>query len=108
VRWTLCRSFRLTHVSFAAVHKIAQNCNLKRDAAHLAQEQSAHLYLCALVSDLTVRYGAVVRMAIVVGVLDEAFDVIVPEFGIEKRVHVDQIPLEVRILYHPDHVAHHR
>jgi protein SSD1 len=36
-----------------------------------------------------------VRQAKVVGVLDAAFDVLVPEFGIEKRVHVDQMPIDV-------------
>jgi protein SSD1 len=61
----------------------------------LAQEQSAHLYLCLMINDLTQRYGPVVRQAKVVGVLDAAFDVIVPEFGIEKRVHIDQIPIDV-------------
>lgn len=74
--------------------KIAQQCNVKRDAAELAQEQSAHLFLCLLIHDLTVRYGPVVRQATIMGVLDAAFDVIVHEFGIEKRVHVDQIPVE--------------
>lgn len=63
--------------------------------AKLAQEQSAHLYLCLMISDLTQRCGPVVRQAKVVGLLDAAFDVIVPEFGIEKRVHIDQIPIEV-------------
>ena len=29
------------------------------------------------------------------GVLEAAFDVLVPEFGIEKRVHVDQMPIDV-------------
>lgn len=74
--------------------KIAQQCNVKKDAAKLAQEQSAHLFLCLLIHDLTMRYGPVVRPATVMGVLDAAFDVIVPEFGIEKRVHVDQMPIE--------------
>ncbi len=68
----------------------------KQDSARLAQEQSAHLFLCILISDLTQRYGPVVRQAKVVGVLDAAFDVYVPEFGIEKRVHVDQMPIDVR------------
>jgi protein SSD1 len=68
----------------------------KRDSATLAQEQSAHLFLCVLISDLTQRYGPVIRQAKVVGVLDAAFDVLVPEFGIEKRVHVDQMPIDVR------------
>ncbi|KAG6902228.1 hypothetical protein C0995_002860 [Termitomyces sp. Mi166 len=77
-----------------AVAKVAQQCNIKRDSAILAQEQSAHLFLCVLISDLTQRYGPVVRQAKVVGVLDAAFDVLVPEFGIEKRVHVDQMPID--------------
>jgi protein SSD1 len=77
-----------------AVAKVAQQCNIKRDSARLAEEQSAHLFLCVLISDLTYRYGPVIRQAKVVGVLDAAFDVLVPEFGIEKRVHVDQMPID--------------
>jgi len=77
-----------------AVAKVAQQCNIKRDSSRLAQEQSAHLFLCVLISDLTQRYGPVIRQAKVIGVLDAAFDVLVPEFGIEKRVHVDQMPIE--------------
>lgn len=98
-----------------SVAKIAQQCNMydfpsplcmshvpisKRESAKLAQEQSAHLFLCLLISDLTTRYGPVVRQARVVGVLDAAFDVIVPEFGIEKRVHVDQMPIDVSLDLH--------
>lgn len=67
----------------------------KRDSAKLAQEQSAHLFLCVLIADLTHRFGPVIRQAKVVGVLDAAFDVLVEEFGIEKRVHVDQMPIDV-------------
>ncbi|KZT12467.1 RNB-domain-containing protein [Laetiporus sulphureus 93-53] len=77
-----------------AVAKVAQQCNIKRDSAKLAQEQSTHLYLCILISDLTQRFGPVIREAKVVGVLDAAFDVLIPEFGIEKRVHVDQMPID--------------
>lgn len=77
-----------------SVAKVAQQCNIKRDSAKLAQEQSAHLFLCLLIADLTQRYGPVVRQAKVIGVLDAAFDVLVPEFGIEKRVHVDQMPID--------------
>lgn len=103
-----------------AVAKVAQQCNMyvsnssilhtpltrrlfssKRDSARLAQEQSAHLFLCILIADLTHRYGPVVRQAKVVGVLDAAFDVLVPEFGIEKRVHVDQMPIDVSVSQPP-------
>ncbi len=70
----------------------------KEDSAKLAQEQSNHLFLCLMISDLTQRYGPVIRQAKVVNVLDAAFDVLVPVFGIEKRVHVDQMPIEVGFL----------
>jgi len=80
-----------------AVSKVAQHCNTKKAAAKLAQEQSQHLFLCTLISDLTQKYGPVRRQASVIGVLDQAFDVVVEDFGIEKRVHVDQMPIESHV-----------
>ena len=77
-----------------SVARCAQQCNMKKQSAKVAEEQSVHLYLSILIHDLTERYGPVVRQARVTGVLDQAFDVVVPEFGIEKRVHVDKIPVE--------------
>lgn len=86
----------MQHVSFHGLFNCASfHFHSKRDSANLAQEQSAHLFLCVLISDLTHRYGPVIRQATVVGVLEAAFDVLVPEFGIEKRVHVDQMPIDV-------------
>ncbi|KZV75197.1 RNB-domain-containing protein [Peniophora sp. CONT] len=77
-----------------AVAKVTQQCNIKTDSARLAQEQSTHLFLCLMIADLTTRFGPVVRESKVINVLDAAFDVYVPEFGIEKRVHVDQMPID--------------
>jgi exoribonuclease R len=93
-RWlssVICASF----ISSFYFHQSFDTLLSKRDSAVLAQEQSAHLFLCVLISDLAQRYGPVIRQAKVVGVLDAAFDVLVPEFGIEKRVHVDQMPIDV-------------
>jgi protein SSD1 len=87
-----------------AVAKVAQQCNIKKDSARLAQEQSAHLFLCVLIADLTQRYGPVIRQAKVVNVLDAAFDVLVPEFGIEKRVHVDQMPIDNHVYEDHSHM----
>ncbi|KEP54322.1 putative cell wall biogenesis protein phosphatase SSD1 [Rhizoctonia solani 123E] len=86
-----------------SVAKVAQQCNIKKGSAKLAQEQSAHLFLCLLISDLTQKYGPVVRQARVVGVLDAAFDVLIPEFGIEKRVHVDQMPIDNHVFEEHSH-----
>lgn len=74
--------------------KSANHCNLKKDAAKLAQEQSNHLYLSVLLQSLAESKGMVLRDAIVVQVLDTAFDVMMPEYGLEKRIHLDQLPLE--------------
>ncbi|GAA5906681.1 mRNA-binding translational repressor SSD1 [Sporobolomyces salmoneus] len=77
------------------VAKIAQVCNTKKEAARLAQEQSQHLFLCVLISDLTKRYGPVICTATVIGVLDQAYDVLVPEFGqLEKRLRIADLPTE--------------
>lgn len=72
--------------------KIAETCNFKKDAARTAQEQSIHLFLCRMLRDMTAQ-GPVSRCGIVVNVQSSSFDVVVPEFGIEKRVHLDQLPL---------------
>ncbi|RSH85671.1 hypothetical protein EHS25_003812 [Saitozyma podzolica] len=76
------------------VAKCAQQCNMKKQSAKLAEEQSIHLHLCMLIHDLTDKYGLVIRQARVTSVLDAAFDVVIPEFGIEKRVHVDKMPID--------------
>lgn len=60
----------------------------------MAQEQSSHVYLSVLLHNMTESKGMIIRDAIVVQVLDAAFDVLVPEYGLEKRVYVDQLPLE--------------
>lgn len=73
--------------------KHADFCNTKKDAAKNAQDQSIHLMLCSMVDKLSASSGAVIRQAIVINVMDSSFDVLLPEFGVEKRVHLDQLPL---------------
>src|SRR5437764_6078142 len=76
------------------MQKTANHCNIKKEAAGIAQEQSSHLFLCVLLNNMTVQSGPVIREAVVIGVKDHAFDVFVHVFGIEKRVHLDQLPLD--------------
>lgn len=73
--------------------KQADFCNTKKDYAKNAQDQSIHLMLCSMVDKLSATSGAVIRQAIVINVMDSSFDVLLPEFGVEKRVHLDQLPL---------------
>ncbi|KAF9976838.1 hypothetical protein BGZ73_007637 [Actinomortierella ambigua] len=74
--------------------KNANHCNIKKDAAKAAQEQSSHLYLSVLLKNLTAKHGPVIREALVVRVLDAAFDILVPEYGLEKRIYLEHLPLD--------------
>lgn len=69
-------------------------CNFKKDSVRNAQEQSIHLFLCQVLAKLAEQSGGqIIRDGIVIQVYESAFDVLIPEFGIEKRVHGDQLPL---------------
>ena len=68
-------------------------CNFKKDCAFQAQEQAIHLLLCKTINSMGDATGQLLTMAKVVQVYESSFDVIIPEFGIEKRVHGDQLPL---------------
>ncbi|KAF7499831.1 hypothetical protein DV113_002115 [Geotrichum candidum] len=72
---------------------IADICNFKKDCAKNAQEQSIHLAVCQDIDKKTVATGQLVIDSIVIQVYESAFDVLIPEYGIEKRVHGDQLPL---------------
>lgn len=75
--------------------KVAEQCNVKKDSAKNAQEQSIHIELCRAVDKRrTAQGGELVCEAIVINVYESAFDVLIPEYGFEKRVHCDQLPLK--------------
>ena len=71
----------------------AEYCNFKKDCAYQAQEQAVHLLLCKTINDMGNATGQLLTMARVLQVYESSFDVFIPEFGIEKRVHGDQLPL---------------
>lgn len=71
----------------------AEYCNFKKDCAYQAQEQAVHLLLCKTINDMGNATGQLFTMATVLQVYESSFDVFIPEFGIEKRVHGDQLPL---------------
>ncbi|GAB7361193.1 hypothetical protein MBLNU230_g1224t1 [Neophaeotheca triangularis] len=74
--------------------KTAESCNTKKDSAHAAQEQSVHIESCRMMSRMAEEQGAdLISVGIVVCVYESAFDVLIPEYGFEKRVHCDQLPL---------------
>ena len=75
--------------------KIAEACNTKKDSAQSAQEQSVHIESCRMMDKKRVELGSdFISEGIVICVYESAFDVLIPEYGFEKRVHCDQLPLK--------------
>ncbi|KAK7186598.1 hypothetical protein DPSP01_001985 [Paraphaeosphaeria sporulosa] len=75
--------------------KTAEMCNTKKDSAHAAQEQSVHIEACRSMDKTRQDLGGdLISEGIVLCVYESAFDVLIPEFGFEKRVHCDQLPLK--------------
>lgn len=75
--------------------KTAEQCNNKKDSAHNAQEQSVHIESCRVMDKKRQEIGGdLISEGIVLCVYESAFDVLLPEFGFEKRVHCDQLPLK--------------
>ena len=75
--------------------KIAEACNTKKDSAQSAQEQSVHIESCRIMDKKCVELGSdFISEGIVICVYESAFDVLIPEYGFEKRVHCDQLPVK--------------
>lgn len=75
--------------------KTAEMCNTKKDSAHSAQEQSVHIEACREMDKKRQELGGdLISEGIVLCVYESAFDVLIPEYGFEKRVHCDQLPLK--------------
>lgn len=75
--------------------KTTEACNNKKDSAKNAQEQSVHIESCRVMDKKREDLGDdLISEGIVLCVYESAFDVLIPEFGFEKRVHCDQLPLK--------------
>ncbi|KAI8138464.1 hypothetical protein BJV82DRAFT_630915 [Fennellomyces sp. T-0311] len=86
------------------IQKIARHCNVKGQSGEYACEQSQHLFMSRYLS--MSRQTATAHDAIVVGVQEQAFDVIVPGLILERRIHVINLPLETFKYSPADGVLH--
>jgi protein SSD1 len=78
-----------------SLSKTADMCNTKKDSARAAQEQSVHIEACRKMDKQAKEIGGdLISEGIVLCVYESAFDVLIPEWGFEKRVHCDQLPLK--------------
>ncbi|KAL0079563.1 hypothetical protein F4703DRAFT_1932567 [Phycomyces blakesleeanus] len=79
------------HIEPELLQKIAQHCNVKAQAARNAHEQCQHLFLSKFLN--ASGQTSTPHEALVVGVHDQAFDVVVPGMGLERRIHTINLPL---------------
>jgi protein SSD1 len=91
------------------VQKLAQHCNVKKEASLAARDQSKLLSLALYLvhkqdnNNLEQIHQAVVTgtkvtttvygEARVIAIMEDSFDISLPEFGIERRIHLANLPL---------------
>ncbi|KAG5847214.1 hypothetical protein ANANG_G00123640 [Anguilla anguilla] len=69
------------------VQKRASHCNDKKTASKRVQEMSSELFFAAFVKES----GPLESEAMVMGVLDQAFDVLVLRYGVQKRIYCNAL-----------------
>ncbi|XP_054427519.1 DIS3-like exonuclease 2 [Pteronotus mesoamericanus] len=79
----------LPDVDPSVVQKQANHCNDRRMASKRAQELSTGLFFALLVRD----NGPLESEAMVMGILNQAFDVLVLRYGVQKRIYCSTLPL---------------
>ncbi|XP_029788728.1 DIS3-like exonuclease 2 [Suricata suricatta] len=72
-----------------ALQKQADHCNDRRMASKRVQELSTGLFFAILVKES----GPLESEAMVLGVLNQAFDVLVLRYGVQKRIYCNALPL---------------
>ncbi|KAI9478845.1 MAG: hypothetical protein EXX96DRAFT_525684 [Benjaminiella poitrasii] len=75
------------------IQKISLHCNVKVRAVNNAREQTQHMFLAYYLANNTRNRTSRIVDAIVVGVQEGAFDVIVPGLCLERRIHTINLPL---------------
>ncbi|KAI8373818.1 hypothetical protein BD560DRAFT_327647 [Blakeslea trispora] len=80
-------------MDFETIQKTVQQLNAKIRAIEHAHIQTQHLFSCLYLSNNTSRVIHLIEQAVVVGIQEDAFDVIVPKFGLERRIHTVNLPL---------------
>ncbi|KAM8954089.1 DIS3-like exonuclease 2 [Pelodytes ibericus] len=72
-----------------AIQKQAEHCNDRKTASKRVQDLSSELFFSVFVKEC----GPLESEAMVMGVLNEAFDVLVLRYGVQKRIYCNALPL---------------
>ncbi|XP_050978429.1 DIS3-like exonuclease 2 isoform X2 [Labeo rohita] len=74
-------------LSVEEVHKLATHCNDRKTASKRVQELSSELFFAVFVKEC----GPLDSEAMVMGVLDQSFDVLVLRYGVQKRIYCNSL-----------------
>uniref|UniRef100_A0A8C2I522 DIS3-like exonuclease 2 n=1 Tax=Cyprinus carpio TaxID=7962 RepID=A0A8C2I522_CYPCA len=77
----------IVHRLLAEVHKLASHCNDRKTASKRVQELSSELFFAVFVKEC----GPLDSEAMVMGVLDQSFDVLVLRYGVQKRIYCNSL-----------------
>ncbi|XP_039622249.1 DIS3-like exonuclease 2 [Polypterus senegalus] len=72
------------------IQKQASHCNDKKTASKRVQELSTELFFSVFVKEC----GPLESEAMVMGVMDKSFDVLVLKYGVQKRIYCNALPLQ--------------
>ncbi|KAI8886177.1 RNB-domain-containing protein [Backusella circina FSU 941] len=83
------------------VEKVAHQCNDKKESAKNVEDDTKRVYLAYYLDMLERKQEKPIKCKAIVTSLDkEAIEVLVPDYGIEKRIFMDALPLS-RFVYNP-------
>jgi DIS3-like exonuclease 2 len=83
-----CLNRQEIYLSIDDLNTMSDHCNGRKTASRLVSEASQKLFLC-----LFIKETKPLETAVVTGVLDRAFDVLIIKYGMVARIYLDQHPL---------------
>ncbi|KAI8077552.1 hypothetical protein BDF21DRAFT_439053 [Thamnidium elegans] len=87
------------------ITKAASHCNERKEGAKNSQDMNIQLYLSHylhMVEENTKK--PIICSAIITHVLKDCFEILVQDYGLEKRIHMDSLPIE-RFVFDPHKIA---
>lgn len=76
------------------MNRLSFHCNNKKDGAKAAQDNNIQMYLARYLSNQESLHGPIYTKADVIKVMKGQYEIYVPEYGLEKKFHVEDLPTE--------------
>ncbi|KAI9357436.1 hypothetical protein BD770DRAFT_344738 [Pilaira anomala] len=77
-----------------SIHSISIKCNTKKDGSRNAQDASTNLYLAKYLIQYEKDHGPIITVGRVISVGKDAFEVLVPKYGLEAKFRLRDFPVQ--------------